>query len=121
MSNLAILDDQTGEAYATLALSTTYLNDPDAANTAFQRALEIDPNYVSTHHWYSNFLRDYGLYDAGMKQITYAIRLDPLSAVLHTNLGTVLYELGRPEEALAQFRKTIEMDVDIPSSAACLR
>ena len=114
------LDDQTGEAYATLALSATYLGDPDAANAAFQRALEIDPNYVSTHHWYSNFLRDYGHYDAGMKQIRDAIRLDPLSAVLHVNLGTVLYELGRPEEALAQFKKTIEMDVDIPLPYWCI-
>jgi TolB-like protein/Tfp pilus assembly protein PilF len=114
------LDDQSGEAYATLALSVTYLNDPDIANAAFQRALEIDPNYVSTYHWYSNFLRDYGLYDAGMKQIKDAIRLDPLSAVLHVNLGTVLYELGRPEEALARFKQTIEMEVDFPLPYWCI-
>jgi tetratricopeptide (TPR) repeat protein len=114
------LDDQTGEAYASLALSATYLKDYDTANAAYQRALEIDPNYVSTHHWYSNFLRDYGHYDAGMKQIKDAIRLDPLSAVLQVNLGTVLFELGRPEEALAQFRKTIEMDVDFPLPYWCI-
>jgi TolB-like protein/Tfp pilus assembly protein PilF len=114
------LDDQTAEAYATLALSATYLKDYDAANAAFQRALEIDPNYVSTHHWYSNFLRDYGFYDAGMKEIEKAIRLDPLSAVLQVNLGTVLFELGRPEEALAQFKKTIEMDVDFPLPYWCI-
>ncbi|MGB5326636.1 MAG: tetratricopeptide repeat protein, partial [Gammaproteobacteria bacterium] len=114
------LDDQSGEAYATLALSLAYLNDHDATNAAYQRALEIDPNYVSTHHWYSNFLRDSGLYDAGMKQIEDAIRLDPLSAVLHVNLGTVLYELGRPEEALAQFKKTVEMDVEFPLPYWCI-
>jgi len=114
------LDDQSGEAYATLALSLAYLNDHDATNAAYQRALEIDPNYVSTHHWYSNFLRDSGLYDAGMKQIEDAIRLDPLSAVLHVNLGTVLYELGRPEESLAQFKKTIEMDVEFPLPYWCI-
>ncbi len=114
------LDDQTGEAYATLALSATYVKDYDTANAAFQRALEIDPNYVSTYHWYSNFLRDYGFYDAGMKQIKNAIQLDPLSAVLQVNLGTVLFELGRPEEALAQFKKTIEMDVDFPLPYWCI-
>lgn len=110
------LDDQTGEAYATLGLVAIDLNDPDAANAAFQRALEIDPNYVSTHHWYSNFLRHYGLYGAGMKQIKDAIRLDPLSWVLHANLGTVLFELGRPEEALAQFKKIIETNADLPNA-----
>jgi len=114
------LDDQTGEAYATLALSATFLKDYDTANAAFQRALELDPNYVSTHHWYSNLLRDYGFYDAGMKEIEDAIRLDPLSAVLQVNLGTVLFELGRPEEALAQFRKVIEMDVDFPLPYWCI-
>lgn len=108
------LDDQTGEAYATLGLAATYLHDPDAANAAFQRALEINPNYVNSRHWYSNFLRHYGFYDAGMKQIKDALRLDPLSAVLHANLGTVLFELGRPEEAIAQFKKTIETNVDFP-------
>jgi len=114
------LNDQTGEAYATLALSATYLKDYDTANAAFQRALEMDPNYVSTHHWYSNFLRDNGFYDAGMKEIKDAIRLDPLSAVLQVNLGTVLFELGRPEEALAQFKKVIEMDVDFPLPYWCI-
>lgn len=110
------LDDQSGEAYAARGLNFTIKRDHDAAEAAFRHALDLSPNYVSAHHWYSVFLRLYGHYDAGLKQINDAIKLDPLSSVLQTNLGTVLLELGRPEEAIAQFKKTIEMDAAYPSS-----
>jgi len=110
------LDDQLGEAYASLGLSYSYLGDRDAGEAAFQRALELSPNYASTQHWYSTFLRSYGHYDAGLIQIEAAIQLDPLSAVLQTNLGSVLGALGRPEEAVAQFKNNIKVHVDNPSS-----
>jgi len=110
------LDGQSGEAYATRGLVLTIERDHDAAEAAFRHALDLSPNYVSAHHWYSVLLRLYGNYDAGLKQINDAIQLDPLSSVLQTNLGTVLLELGRPEEAIAQFKRNIEMDADFPPS-----
>ena len=110
------LDDQSGEAFASLGLNFTNLGDHDAAEAAFRRALDLSPNYVSAHHWYSNFLRNYGHYDAGLKQINDAIQLDPLSAVLQTNLGSVLFALGRPEESITQFKKTISINDAIPAS-----
>ncbi len=108
------LDDQSGEAYAALGLFYGRIGERDAAETAYRRALELSPNYVSAHLWYSNFLRDFGHYDAGLKQINEAIRLDPLSAVLQANLATVLLELGRPQESLAQYQKTVAMDSSYP-------
>jgi len=110
------LDDQSGEAYASLGGMFSKMRDHDAAETAFRHALDFSPNYATAHHWYSLFLRSYGQYDAGLIQIKHAIQLDPLSSVVQANLGTVLLELGRPEEAIAQFKKTIEMDAAYPAS-----
>jgi TolB-like protein/Tfp pilus assembly protein PilF len=110
------LDDQLGEAYASLGLNFTELKDHDAAEEAFRRALALSPNYVSAHHWYSNFLRNYGDYDAGLEQIIEAIKLDPLAAVLQANLGSVLFALGRPEESIAQFKKTTAINDANPVS-----
>jgi len=110
------LDDQSGEAYASLGLILAYVGEHNAAEAAFQSALELGPNYVSAHHWYSNLLRQFGRYDAGLEQITEAIQLDPLSTVLQANLGTVLFELGRPEESLAEYEKLVARDSNYPPS-----
>jgi TolB-like protein/Tfp pilus assembly protein PilF len=110
------LDDQSAEAYAALGSGLSRSTDRDAAEAAFQRALDLGPNYASAHHWYSMLLRSFGEYDAGLTHIQQAIRLDPLSSVLQANLGTVLFELDRPEDAIAQYRKTIEMDAAFPAS-----
>ncbi|MCH7509404.1 MAG: tetratricopeptide repeat protein [Proteobacteria bacterium] len=110
------LDDQSGEAFTSLAFFLLKKKGHTAAETAFRHALELSPNYVSAHHWYSLFLRQYGHYDAGLKEINDAIQLDPLSPVLQANLGTVLFELGRPEESIAQYKKTIDTDAAFPIS-----
>ena len=110
------LDDQSAEAYAVLGSGLMRSGDRDAAEAAFRRALDLGPNYASAHHWYSLLLRSHGEYDAGLKHIQQAIRLDPLSTVLQTNLGTVLFELDRPEEAIAQYKEIVEMDAAFPAS-----
>jgi len=110
------LDDQSAEAYAALGSSLMKKTDRDAAEAAFRRALDLSPNYASAHHWYSLFLRTYGQYDAGLTHIQQAIQFDPLSSVLWANLGTVLFELDRPEESIAAYKKITEMDAAFPSS-----
>ena len=108
------LDDQSGEAYASLGLNYSYLNHQGTAEAAFLHALALSPNYASAHHWYSNLLRNFSDYDAGLEQIIEAIKLDPLAAVLQANLGTVLFELGQPEKSLSQFKKLTSMYPDYP-------
>jgi FOG: TPR repeat len=39
-----------------------------------------------------------------------AVELDPLSLVINSNLGWAYIHLGRLDEAIAQLRKTVEMD-----------
>jgi tetratricopeptide (TPR) repeat protein len=45
-----------------------------------------------------------------MDELQRAIRLDPLSLVLNANSAGFLWLAGRPDEAIAQCRKTIDLD-----------
>ena len=48
------LDDRLAEAYTSLGLIEHYRNDYEAAEAAFKRALELNPNYVTAYHWYGD-------------------------------------------------------------------
>jgi DNA-binding winged helix-turn-helix (wHTH) protein/TolB-like protein len=51
------LDASLAEAYASMAFVKLYFDwDWPGANTEFQRAITLDPNYAPTHQWYSIYL-----------------------------------------------------------------
>jgi len=105
------LDTQLGEAYATLA---TYQimknNDAAAADAAFRRALELNPNYATAHQWYGSFLAGRGRVEEGLAHKMMAQALNPLSAIISLSLGITLHRLDRIDEALLQYQTAIEID-----------
>jgi len=109
------LDDQLGEVYATLGLfQDQQKRDLAAAETAYKRALELNPNYATAHHWYSILLNNLGRSKEALARIRKAQELDPLSAIINQSVGNVLGNLGRFDEALAQYEKVIEIDPAFP-------
>ncbi|MDX6696287.1 MAG: hypothetical protein QOF02_3890 [Blastocatellia bacterium] len=107
------LDDTLAEAHASLALSVGDVDqDEVAAEREFKRAIELNPNYATAHHWYSDFLASTGRPAEAMLEIRRALELDPLSLVINTTLGERLYHERKQDEAIAQLRKTLEMDSD---------
>ena len=50
------LDDRLAEAYASLGGIEYHGNDYKAAEAAYTRALDLNPNYITTYHWYSILL-----------------------------------------------------------------
>ncbi|HEX8494584.1 MAG TPA: winged helix-turn-helix domain-containing protein [Pyrinomonadaceae bacterium] len=107
------LDESLAEAHASLALS---INDVDqdeaAAEREFKRAIELNPNYATAHHWYSDFLAATGRPAEAMAEINRALRLDPLSLVINATLGERFYQARQYDEAIAHLRKTLEMDTN---------
>ncbi len=55
------IDDQLGEAYASLGELYIDKNQYDQAEIAFRRAIELSPNYATVWHWYAVFLGGYPL------------------------------------------------------------
>jgi TolB-like protein/Tfp pilus assembly protein PilF len=106
------LDDKLAEAHTALALLLC-IDDLDMAGSIseFQRAIALNPNYATAHHWYGNGpLMVLGRFDEAIAEGKRAIELDPFSPVINADLGQNLYNARRYDEAIAQLRKTLEID-----------
>ena len=77
---------------------------------AFDRAIELDPNYAPPHNGRGNALRDLNRYEDALEAYNRAIELDPNYAPPHNNRGNTLSDLNRHEEALEAFDRSIELD-----------
>jgi TolB-like protein/class 3 adenylate cyclase/Flp pilus assembly protein TadD len=105
------LDDKLAEAHNAHALVLFLYLDFAGSISEFQRAIALNPNYTTAHHWYGfNPLCTLGRFDEAIAQSKRAVELDPLSPVINSDLGSNLMVARRYDEAIAQLRKTLEID-----------
>jgi tetratricopeptide (TPR) repeat protein len=105
------IDDLLAEAYTSLGwITMLYDRDWTAAEKAFKRALEIDPDYAIGQLWYALYFSYLGRLEEATAEIIKALRLEPLSLLINVNLGFILYCKRQYDEAIEQCLKTIEMD-----------
>lgn len=106
------LDGSSVEALTALAgIRAIFDYDWPGAETAFRRALDLNPNYAPAHHWYANlYLDPQGRVDEAIEEMKRAQELDPLSLIINTDLGYAYYLAGQSDAALHQYRKVLEMD-----------
>jgi serine/threonine protein kinase/Flp pilus assembly protein TadD len=105
------LDDSLVEAHAALALiKTNHEWDWEGAEREYRRALALDANYAPGWHWYAMHLSLMGRYEEAISAIHRAEELDPVSLVINCNHGWILWCARRNDEAIAQLRKTIDLD-----------
>lgn len=110
------LDENLGEAHASLAELSFYDWDWSGAEREFKRTLELNSNYPAAHHWYSVFLRAMGRFDEAMAESRKAQQLDPVSLSVNTQMGSLLYVSGRFDEAIEQLLQVVELDANYPNS-----
>jgi tetratricopeptide (TPR) repeat protein len=108
------LDDSLAEAHASLA-SISYVYDWDwsLAEKEFQRAIELSPNYATAHHWYAYYCFSRNRIEEGLQEIRIAQQLDPHSLIIQNDVGQLLYEARRYDEAIEEERRTLDMDEDL--------
>jgi serine/threonine protein kinase/TolB-like protein/Flp pilus assembly protein TadD len=105
------LDDTLAEAHTSLgAIRIDHEWDFRGGEVALRRAIELNPNYATAHHWYSQFLSEMGRHDEAIAEIRRAQSLDPLSLIINSVLGDAYIKARRYDEAVTQLRKTLEMD-----------
>jgi TolB-like protein/DNA-binding winged helix-turn-helix (wHTH) protein/Tfp pilus assembly protein PilF len=109
------LDDTVAEAHASLA-SIAYVYDWDwpLAEKEFIRAIDLNPNYATAHHWYAYYLMSRGKMDESLAEIRLARQLDPQSLIINSDVGQLLYTARRYDEAIEVERRTLEMDATLP-------
>jgi tetratricopeptide (TPR) repeat protein len=108
------LDDSLAEAHAPLgALHIEYDLDPQGAEKEFRRAIELNPNYATAHHWYGEeVLPATGRFAEALAELKRAEELDPLSRAIGTTHGYVLYLLRENDAAIVQLHTTLEVDAN---------
>jgi TolB-like protein/Tfp pilus assembly protein PilF len=106
------LDNTSAEAHTSLArVLDAYDFDFEQSLKEFERAIQLNPNYSTAHHWYANHpLLALGQFDRAIAEGKRAVELDPLSLINNADLGYDYFYARRYDEAISQFRKTIEMD-----------
>jgi TolB-like protein/tetratricopeptide (TPR) repeat protein len=110
------LDASLAEAHATLATVGRQMWRWEEAETEYKRAIEINPNYPTTYHWYSILLKAMGRNDEAAVMIKKARELDPLSSVIGVNL-VELYQLQNNHAASIEIcLKIIELDPNYPGA-----
>jgi TolB-like protein/DNA-binding winged helix-turn-helix (wHTH) protein len=112
------LDSNLAEAHASLGLIAPF-NDWNWADAErhYERAIELNPNYATAHHWYAEgYLMPVGRANEAIAEIRKAQALDPLSAVIATDLGKELYFVRRYDEALVELRRALELDPNFVSA-----
>jgi TolB-like protein/DNA-binding winged helix-turn-helix (wHTH) protein/Tfp pilus assembly protein PilF len=107
------LDESLAEAHTSLALITeSYDYDWPTAEKEFRRAIQLDPSYATAHQWYAEFLSWQGRFDEALAESEQARLLDPMSLIIATDHGAILYYARQYDRAIAQWRAVLEMDPD---------
>jgi len=107
------LDDSLAEAHTSLGLiKMTFDWDWPAVESELKRALELDPNYVAAHHWYSHYLVLMDQMEMSEAISKRALELDPLDLEINAHLAWHYYSAGDFDAAEKQALKTIEMDAN---------
>ena len=84
------IDGKLAEAYTSLGFAKLLFDwDWPGAEQKFKQALDLNPNYVTGHHWYGLFLALMGRFDEAFAQMRHSLDLDPLSLVLNSHLRVV--------------------------------
>ena len=105
------LDEQLPEAHASLGFLTMWYDwDFLKAERELLRAIELNPNLATAHHWYSYALMLLERTEDALAQMRHALTLDPLSLVITTDIGELLYRQRRYQEAIAQCQKARDLD-----------
>jgi TolB-like protein/Tfp pilus assembly protein PilF len=104
------LDEGLAEAHVSLATVKTFYDwDWPGSEREFKRALELNPNYATAHHWYSHYLVNVGRLDEAVAEIKRARELDPFGVTVNIWLATTLYYSHRYDQAIDQSRKILEL------------
>jgi serine/threonine-protein kinase len=109
------IDETLAEPHATLGFVKFWYDwDFTGAESEFRQAIELNPDYATAHHWYGEFLGLTDRFDEGLKQLKVAHQIDPLSAIINTDLGKLLFLARQPDQAIEQLQKTLQLAPEYP-------
>ena len=111
------LDPYSAEVHTLLGdLHLFHLWDWEGAGRHFQRAIELNPHYVTARHWYGSYLSIMGRHDEAIEQMRIAQQLEPSTSRFIAAEGRVLFAARRYSEAEMMIKRAIELEPDNKNS-----
>jgi len=105
------LDSSLGEAHTALgAVKTDRDWDWAGAEKEYQRALQLNPDDPTAHHWYSLHLSRLGRTREAETEIQRALTLDPLSFIINTDAAETAYWARNPNEAKTRIEVVLALN-----------
>jgi adenylate cyclase len=109
------LDETLVDVYNPLAaVEIYYKRDWPAAERAFRRGAELNPNDADIPGHYGAFLAWFGRNEESLAQLERAAQLDPFVLGLNLHWGRVFFFMRDYDRALNQFAKTLELHPGYP-------
>lgn len=109
------LDEHLPEAHTAMGfIAENYDWDWQTAEREYRRAIQLDPNYATGHHWYAECLALQGRFGEAFPEIERARQLDPLSLIIAADNGMFLYFSRQYDPAIGQFRGVLDMEPNFP-------
>lgn len=104
------LDPDSVAGLCSLALTQAGWDwDWKAAGSTFKRALSAGEGSAAVHfHYGLDYLTPQGKLDNALRQLRYALQLDPLSPIVKTAVGGCLYRMKKWDESAEILRSTLQ-------------
>ena len=105
------LDDALAEGHASRgAIQENYDWNFAGAEAEYRRAIELNPNYVTTLQWYGLLLLERQRFEEAGAVLRRARDLDPLSPLILSNVADCEFFLRRYDRAILQYRAILERE-----------
>ena len=103
-------DPNLAEAHAALAGILFWDWDWAGADREFKRAFALNPGSIDVCGCYSIYLAAMGRFDEAFATIDHGLKVNPLSAEIHTNRALVAFSARRYDDAIASGRRALELE-----------
>lgn len=108
------LDENLGEAYASMGLILLNQYKFEEAEAFLLKSIKLAPHYSQSYEWYSALLIGNGQFERGLEAMSKAEASDPLSLRTKTLAAWNYYQTGDFEQALKKADEILETDPNYP-------
>jgi TolB-like protein/Tfp pilus assembly protein PilF len=86
------------------------------AEEEFRKSIALNPNYPTTHHWFSVYFRAKRMFAEGLAETKLAQALDPLSPAIGINIAMMYLLADDAESAEREWKRSIDIDPNFAPS-----